>query len=65
MRTGTFFLFVAFAGLTGNPIGGALLSNAGGDYTHLQIFCGCTMLVGVVFYVAARWVQTGFKLKVI
>lgn len=56
---------MAFAGLTGNPIGGALLSNGGGDYTHLQIFCGCTMAAGVLFFVAARWVQVGFKMKII
>ncbi|CAG8954951.1 hypothetical protein HYFRA_00008640 [Hymenoscyphus fraxineus] len=64
VRTGTFFAFVAFAGLTGNPIGGALVTD-GGDFTHLQIFCGCTMVAGTVLFLAARWVQVGFKWKVI
>ena len=65
VRNGTFFLFVAFAGLTGNPIGGALVGENNGDYLYLQIFCGITMAVGTVIYIVTRWVQCGFKLKVI
>jgi len=65
VRNGTFFLFVSIAGLTGNPIGGALVGQNHGDYLYLQIFCGTTMVVGTLIYVAARWVQCGFKLKVI
>jgi MFS family permease len=65
VRNGTIFLCVAFAGLTGNPIGGALLSNDHGNFLHLQIFCGVTMAAGTCAFIAARWVQCGFQLKVI
>src|ERR1700712_2207635 len=46
VRSGTFFLFVSLGGLTGNPIGGALVSTDNGDFTWLQLFCGLTMIVG-------------------
>jgi MFS family permease len=66
VRSGTFFLFVAIGGLTGNPIGGALVSRDSGGYLYLQLFCGLTMTAGALGYVAARWAQCGFKvLKVI
>jgi MFS family permease len=64
VRNGTFFLCVAFAGLTGNPIGGALVGVNGG-FKGLQIFCGCVMLAGCLVYFASRWVQCGWKMKVI
>ncbi|KAL5323467.1 hypothetical protein ACEPPN_008004 [Leptodophora sp. 'Broadleaf-Isolate-01'] len=64
-RTGTFFLFVAVGGLTGNPIGGALIQSDNGGFHHLQIFCGVTMAAGSLGYVADRWVQVGFRPKVI
>jgi MFS family permease len=65
VRSGTFFLCVSIAGLTGNPIGGALLGNDNGGFLDLQIFCGITMAAGSLIYMAARWVQVGFKPKVI
>jgi MFS family permease len=65
VRSGTFFLCVALAGLTGNPIGGALVGQDNGDFLYLQIFCGVTMIVGTMTYVASRWVQCGFKWEVI
>lgn len=65
VRSGTFFLCVAFAGLTGNPIGGALVAHDGGNFTYLQIFCGVAMAAGALGYVASRWVQVGFKMKII
>lgn len=55
------FAVVSVAALVGNPIGGALVSNENGNYTHLQIFCGMTMLGGSVAFVAARWSLAGFK----
>jgi MFS family permease len=64
-RTGTFFLFVAIGGLTGNPIGGALVAADKGNFLYLQLFCGLAMSVGTLIYVASRWVQCGFKMKVI
>jgi MFS family permease len=65
VRVGTFFFFVATAGLTGNPIGGALLAKDNGGYLYLQLFCGLGMAAGALTYVAARWVQCGFKMKII
>jgi MFS family permease len=65
VRNGTFFFFVSVGGLTGSPIGGALISRDNGDFTYLQIFCGVTMAAGALLYLASRWVQCGFKLKVI
>jgi MFS family permease len=65
VRNGTIFLCTAIAGLCGNPIGGALLSNGHGSFTHMQIFCGVMMAAGTFTFVVARWVQCGFKLKVI
>lgn len=65
VRSGTFFLCVSLAGLTGNPIGGALLGRNNGDFLYLQIFCGVSMFAGTCFYIASRYVQAGFKLKVI
>jgi MFS family permease len=65
VRNGTFFLFVSLGGLTGNPIGGALVSKDNGSFIYLQIFCGITMAAGALLYLASRWVQCGFKLKVI
>jgi MFS family permease len=66
VRTGTYFLFVAVGGLTGNPIGGALLDQDDGGFLYLQLFCGLTMAAGAFTYVAARWTQCGFKvLKVV
>jgi MFS family permease len=65
VRNGTFFLFVSIGGLTGSPIGGALITRDNGNFDYLQIFCGVTMAVGAALYFASRWVQCGFKLKVI
>jgi MFS family permease len=65
VRSGTLFLCVAFAGLTGNPIGGALVGQNHGGFLYLQIFCGGTMVVGTLLFVASRWVQCGFKMKII
>jgi MFS family permease len=64
-RNGTFFLFVAIGGLTGNPIGGALVSSDHGGFTYLQVFCGLAMSIGTLGYVASRYAQVGFKMQVI
>ncbi|KAL8721348.1 MAG: hypothetical protein Q9225_001960 [Loekoesia sp. 1 TL-2023] len=61
VRTGSMFAAISIAALVGNPIGGALISNEDGNYTHLEIFCGVMMLGGSVVFVAARWSLAGFK----
>ncbi|CAL3971653.1 unnamed protein product [Diplocarpon coronariae] len=62
-RSGTYFLCVAVGGLTGNPIGGALIQRDSGGFHYLQVFCGVTMAAGAVVFYADRWVQVGFKAK--
>lgn len=64
VRTGAMFGAISVAALVGNPIGGALVSNEGGGYLHLQIFCGIMMLGGSMVFVASRWSLAGFKLDV-
>lgn len=64
VRTGAMFGAISVAALVGNPIGGTLVSNEGGDYLHLQIFCGIMMLGGSMVFVASRWSLAGFKLDV-
>ncbi|KAL9019475.1 MAG: hypothetical protein Q9185_003267 [Variospora sp. 1 TL-2023] len=61
VRTGAMFGAISVAALVGNPIGGALVSNEGGGYLHLQIFCGIMMLGGSMVFVASRWSLAGFK----
>lgn len=63
VRNGTLFAIVSIAALTGNPIGGALVTRDNGKFKYLQIFCGCAMVCGTVLFIAARSVQVGFKLK--
>ncbi len=63
VRNGTLFAIVSIAALTGNPIGGALISRNDGGFLYLQIFCGVSMAVGTVLFIASRWVQCGFALK--
>ena len=62
VRTGTMFAITSVAALVGNPIGGALITEEQGEYTHLQIFCGIMMVAGAFSYVAARSSLVGAKL---
>lgn len=59
------FAVISVAALTGSPIGGALVTADNGGFTYLQIFCGITMTVGSVVYVASRAVQVGFRPMII
>ncbi|EKG10409.1 Major facilitator superfamily [Macrophomina phaseolina MS6] len=58
VRVGTTFFIASFAGLTGNPIGGALLSKDGGGYRWLQVFCGVSMFVAGCFFLTTRLLQS-------
>ncbi|EJP69333.1 monocarboxylate permease-like protein [Beauveria bassiana ARSEF 2860] len=60
-RVGTAFAVMAFGGLTGSPIGGAIVSRQHGDYIGLQLFCGVSMALSFVFFIASRYAQAGFK----
>lgn len=63
IRNGTISAIISFAALTGNPIGGALVTRNNGGFNYLQIFCGVTMAAGSAAFVASRWVQVGFQIK--
>ncbi|KAK2049377.1 major facilitator superfamily transporter [Colletotrichum somersetense] len=60
-RTGIVFLADAIAGLTTNPINGAILGD-GNNWTGVKIFSGCFCLAGTTFIFAARIRRTGWKL---
>jgi len=61
-RTGMVFLVASIAGLTTNPINGAILSHSG--WIGPKIFAGIFCLAGTAFVLVARLRQTGFKLLV-
>lgn len=63
IRTGTMFTAVAIAVLISNPIAGALIVDDSGGYVRCQIFAGCMMAGGSVFYVLSRIKLAGFSLK--
>ncbi|CAH0019190.1 unnamed protein product [Clonostachys rhizophaga] len=62
-RVGTAFAIQSFGGLVGSPIGGAIVSAQGGGYLGLQLFCGCSMLLGSAFFILSRVSQAGWGLK--
>ena len=61
VRTGLQWAILAIPTVVSGPIGGALLAI---DYSHMQIFCGVTMLGGTIFYGVARVANSGPKLWV-
>ncbi|KAF7524802.1 hypothetical protein G7054_g11291 [Neopestalotiopsis clavispora] len=61
-RTGVAFGVQSLGALTGSPIGGALVRAMNGNYLGLQLFCGIVMTLSVFVFLAARYVQHGFKL---
>jgi MFS family permease len=61
VRTGTIYAITSAAALCGNPVAGALVGS-GGNFLHLQIFCGVTIVAGSVAFVSARVVLVGPKL---
>lgn len=63
-RTGIFFFVSSFGGLTTGPIAGAITTHAGGDYLGMKIYSGICCLAGTTFVLAARFYETGPKLKV-
>lgn len=62
-RSGTMYAFMSVAALTGSPIGGALISAAGGSYWKLQVFAGSMLATGSCFYIAARMYLAKGKLR--
>ena len=63
VRTGSMFAVISISALVGTPIGGALVSEEDGNYTHLIIFCGIMMLGGSCLFTLARASLAGIKIK--
>ncbi len=63
VRTGSLLAIISVAALIGNPIGGALITRWNGEFTGLQIFCGCLQVGGALALTAARTSLVGLKLK--
>jgi MFS family permease len=61
-RVGTLFAIESVGALIGSPIGGAIVAAQQGDFLGLQLFCGCSMIIGSILFVCARYTQVGFKL---
>ncbi|KIW10009.1 hypothetical protein PV08_11785 [Exophiala spinifera] len=63
VRTGTVFAAGSIGALTGSPIAGALISRDHGKFLYMMLFGGCTCIVGVGFFTAARISIGGLSLK--
>jgi MFS family permease len=59
------FMVCSLAALTGDPIGGALLSKYDGGFRGLQIFTGCVIMAGVVVFTIARFKLAGASLRTV
>ena len=66
VRLGATFFVTAWAGLTGQPIAGALVQRGEGlgrmEFVYLKVFCGVTIGLGAVFLTAARVSGMGWRL---
>lgn len=63
VRTGTVFTFIAISVLVSNPIAGALIVADNGSFVKCQIFAGCVMAAGSVFFLLARVKLAGSSLR--
>ncbi|KAL7809423.1 major facilitator superfamily domain-containing protein [Trichoderma gracile] len=54
LRSGAMYGTMSIAALAGSPIGGALITSAGGDYWKLQVFTGIMVAIGSGFYGASK-----------
>ncbi|KAH9904409.1 major facilitator superfamily domain-containing protein [Xylariomycetidae sp. FL2044] len=62
-RLGMAFSIVSFASLTGPPIGGALQSARGGEFSGAQGWAAGVTLLAFLFFSAARVYRGGWKLS--
>ena len=53
----------SFFALTGEPLGGALISANNGNYLYAQMWCGSSLILGGLILIFARVKKTGFVLK--
>lgn len=63
-RLGMAFSIISFAGLTGAPLGGALVKADNGSYVGAQVWAGSIMLIGAGFIIASRITRYGSALRV-
>ncbi|GAB7342609.1 hypothetical protein MBLNU457_g0780t1 [Dothideomycetes sp. NU457] len=63
-RLGMAFSIISFAGLTGAPIGGALVKADNGVYVGAQVWAGSIMLIAAGFILASRIARYGSALRV-
>ena len=64
-RIGLIFLFSSIAGLTTNPIAGAILSLNNGSWTGMKVYAGFLTLAGTTLALGARIYRTGPKLRAV
>jgi hypothetical protein len=60
-RSGMILAVLSLAVLTGPPIAGALIQAGQGRYLYMQVWGGCSMLVGASFVAAAYCVRNRLK----
>lgn len=60
-RSGMILAVLSIAVLTGPPIAGALIEAGQGRYLYMQIWGGCSMVVGAGFVMSAYRVRTRIK----
>ncbi|KAL9020404.1 MAG: hypothetical protein Q9185_002378 [Variospora sp. 1 TL-2023] len=64
VRLGSTFFVTAWAGLTGQPIAGALVQRGAGmgdmEFVYLKVFCGVTIFLGAGFLAASRVSSRGW-----
>ena len=61
-RVGLIFLFSSIAGLTTNPIAGAILAANHGSWVGMKVYAGVLTLAGTTLALGARLYRTGPKL---
>lgn len=61
VRTGTVFTISAFAGLTGSPVGGAIISGSGRSFTNAIAFGGAACAIGTILFVVSRIASVGWR----
>ncbi|KAI0386926.1 MFS monocarboxylate transporter-like protein [Hypomontagnella monticulosa] len=56
-RVGMALAVGSLACLTGPPLAGILIGVGHGNYLYAQLFGGCSVMIGFLFLMAARWTQ--------
>src|ERR1700753_3434165 len=58
-RTGLSIAIASFAGLTGSPIGGKIISDGHGSFTYTKVFAGVSCFIGTALIIVTRFVYAG------